>query len=109
MIIYQLHEYRGEWEDATDYIIGSYFNKERAEEEKVKAEVKEKELRERTRKCNNCPYIENPFSTVKEVLAKHPDYCSKAKLEECDYGIGCENYYCDWDEAAFEIKEVEVI
>lgn len=43
MKIYQLHEYGGEWEDRYDYIIGSYLRKERAEEEKVKAEKMEKE------------------------------------------------------------------
>jgi Na+/melibiose symporter-like transporter len=41
MKIYQLHKYGGEWEDAYDYIIGTYWLKKRAEEEKSKAEAKE--------------------------------------------------------------------
>lgn len=109
MIIYQLHKYSGEWEAFNDQIIGSYFYRVRAEYEKTKAEAQEKELKKKSRKCNNCPYIENPFLTIEELLAKHPNYCSEAKLEECDYGIGCENYYSNWDEVTFEIKEVEVI
>lgn len=42
MIVYQLHKCGGEWEDSFDYIIGSYLRKERAEEEKIKAETEEK-------------------------------------------------------------------
>ena len=43
MKIYQLHERGGEWEDYYDYIRGSFLRKERAIEEKIKAEVKQKE------------------------------------------------------------------
>ena len=41
MKIYQLHKYGGEFEEAYDYIIGSYFRKERAEEEKMKVELQD--------------------------------------------------------------------
>ena len=108
MKIYQLHEYSGEWEDFHDRIIGSYLRKERAEEEKAKAEIKEKELIERSKKCNRCPFLESYLSDLDDLLVKHSDYCVDAKLEENEYGIDCDNYFSHWDESTFEIKEVEV-
>lgn len=104
MLIYQLHEYGGQWEDSFDYIIGSYLKKERAEEEKAKAEAKEKELIEQHKKCNDCPYLYDAFISNDELLS----YCPKAKLKEYEDDIDCENYYTHWDESSFEIIEVEV-
>lgn len=110
MKIYQLHEYSGEWEDFRDHIRGSYLRKERAEEEKVKAEEFEKILVERSDRCNKCPFIDydNAFLKINELIQKCSDYCSLVELEETDYGINCQNYYHCWDESTFEIKEVEV-
>jgi len=93
MKIYQLHEYSGEWEDFRDNIIGSYLRRERAEEEKAKAEAKEKELIECSDKCDNCPFLERDFDKPEDLLLEFPDYCEKAELEETDYGIKCLNYY----------------
>lgn len=108
MKIYQLHEYSGEWEDFRDYIIGSYLRKERAEEEKTRAELKAKDITEQGKKCIDCPFLEEDFSDIDDLLARHSGYCSKVKLEQSDYGMDCENYYVPWDEPSFEIKEVEV-
>ena len=109
MKIYQLHEYRGEYEDFRDYIIGSYLRKERAEEEKAKAEAKEKELMEHSEKCNSCPVLDaDPSSSLDSLLCKYSDYCSEMALEESDYGIDCKNYYLKWDDSTFKIEEVEV-
>lgn len=109
MKIYQLHEYSGEWEDFRDHIRGSYLRKERAEEEKAKAEKLEKELVSRKRKCNNCPALDAyPFASFDSLFAKYSDYCSEMKLEETEYGITCQNYCFKWDESTFEIIEVEV-
>ena len=107
MKIYQLHKYGGEWEDAYDYIIGTYSLKKRAEEEKLKAEAKENELREQHNKCDNCPYLYDAYITNDELLS----YCSKAKLEKNEYDndIDCQNYTTHWDDAYFKIEEVEVI
>jgi len=114
MKIYQLHEYSGSYEDFRDYIIGSYLRKERAEEEKAKAEVKEAELMKQDYKCNNCPFIETD-EDIGDLLLMYPDYCSSMKLEKYDdyddYDDDiyyCSNRYCHWDEATFKIKEVEV-
>ena len=107
MKIYQLHECNGEWEDYHDYIIGSYLRKERAEEEKAKAEAKEKELMNNSSKCNKCPFLDCAFIDNK-LLEKYSDYCSEASLEEGEYGVDCANYYVRWDKSNFYIKEVEV-
>ena len=110
MKIYQLHEHSGEWEDYRDRIIGSYLRKERAEEEKTKAEWKEKELIEQSEKCSNCPFIgENTIEDVNHLfLVEYPNYCDKAILETDEYGTSCENSYLHWYKASFKIEEVEV-
>ena len=106
MKIYQLHKYEGEWGDSYDHIIGSYMRKERAEEEKIKAEAEERELKEQSEKCDECPYLYDPFITNEELLV----YCSKAKLEKNKYNddIDCQNYMTHWDDVCFRIEEVEV-
>lgn len=108
MKIYQLHKCSGEWEDYLDTIIGSYLREERAIEEKIKAEAKEEELMVRGSKCNRCPFIDEVPDDFDNLIAKHSDYCSEAKLTASEYGIDCENYYAHWDKATFHIKEVEV-
>ena len=109
MKIYQLHEYSGEWEDFRDYIRGSYLRKERAEEEKAKVEAKEKELVEKSKKCNNCPALDAyPFASFDSLFPEYCHYCSEMELEETDYGVNCKNYYLKWDASTFQIKEVEV-
>ena len=112
MKIYQLHKYSGEYEDFSDRIIGSYLRKERAEEEKIKAENAEKLKIEHSRRCTNCPLIEcsstDPEYMIKKLLKEHPDFCPDVKLYDISSYIECENYRLHFDEATFEIKEVEV-
>ena len=112
MKIYQLHKYSGEYEDFSDKIIGSYLRKERAEEEKLKAEKSEKMKIEHGHKCSNCPFIDcsstDPEYMIKKLLREHPDYCSDAKLIADGSYIECENYHLYLDEATFEIKIEEV-
>lgn len=109
MKIYQLHEYSGEWDDYRDRIIGSYLRKERAEEEKIKAEIKEKELQERADKCYYCPFLKAyPFASIDDLSSRNSDYCSERDLEETDYGLNCKNDFVYWDDCTFDIKEVEV-
>lgn len=108
MKVYQLHEHSGAWEDFSDIIIGSYLRKERAEEEKARLELKEKELRKQSKKCANCPFIEEEFESIEDLLLKHSNYCNRVELEETDYGINCENYYSHWYPSTFKIEELEV-
>ena len=110
MKIYQLHEYSGEYEDFRDYIIGSYLRKERAEEEKIKAEQAECTRQERYKKCNDCPIIDTDlqsgtFEAARNLCSK---YCNHAQIYEDKFGFDCENYEGNWDEATYQIKEVEV-
>ena len=106
MKIYQLHKYGGEWGDAYDDIIGSYLHEARAEEAKTKAEAQEIELREQSRKCEDCPFLYDEYITNDELLS----YCPKAALTKSEYsGVICENYCVDWWENHFRIEEVEVI
>lgn len=110
MKIYQLHECKGEYEDYRDYIIGSYLRKERAEEEKAKAEAKEKEFIKQEKKCQKCPF-HGSSEKLKDLLQKYPKYCSKLDLLEVDDDdceIYCDNQAFRFDEATYYIKEVEV-
>ena len=110
MKIYQLHEYSGEWEDFQDCIIGSYFSKQRAEEEKAKAEAEEKELMEHSNRCNGCPFLdEYNGCNLDDLMEEYPDYCPDIELNKTMWGVHCENHYCKWDESTFVIKEVEVL
>lgn len=106
MKIYQLHKHSGAWEDYHDYIIGSFLLKQRAEEEKLKAEVKENELREQSNNCEDCPFLYDAYITNDELLS----YCPKAKLKKDEYSndMICENYYQHWHDSYFKIEEVEV-
>lgn len=109
MIIYQLHKYGGEWEDSFDYIIGSYLKKEKAEEEKIKAETEEKKLAEQNQKCNRCPFLRHFFTNNSNDLnAEYSYYCSEAKLVNDKWGVYCENYCEYWYESFFKIEEVEI-
>lgn len=109
MKIYQLHEYSGEYEDYRDRIIGSYFLRIRAEEEKAKAEAREEELIRHSKRCAKCPYIEYDASvSIDDLLVQYPDYCSVLKLQKGRYGIDCDNFSTHWDKATFEIVEAEV-
>lgn len=108
MKIYQLHKYGGEWEDAYDYIIGSYLFKIRAEEEKIKAELKDEEDRKLSRHCSNCPLVDG-WSLNDEVAKKCEKYCDKFKYVDLgDNGFDCDNYTTYWWDTSFRIEEIEV-
>ena len=108
MKIYQLHKYGGEWEDAYNYIIGSYFRKERAEEEKTKAELKYEEDRELSRHCDNCPIVNN-WNLDDEVARECEKYCDRFKyIDMGDEGFDCGNYVGLLYDSHFNIEEVEV-
>ena len=108
MKIYQLHEYSGEWEDFRDNIIGFYLRKERAREEKIKAEAKEVELKNKSNDCLYCPFLDDTELSLENLLTLYPDYCTDAELEETKYGINCENYFSKYDDSTFKIIEIEV-
>ena len=100
MIIYQIYKYK----DFNNYVVGSFLNKARAEEEKTKLEMEENVLIAQSIKCGKCPYLYDSYLTNEELKS----YCDKADLHNYGYSVDCVNYYEHWDEATFEIKEVEV-
>ena len=87
MKIYQLHECGGEWEDYHDCIIGSYLRKERAEEEKAIREAKEKELVEHSKKCCRCPFVQEDFDSLDNLLAELSDYCEHIFMDAAPFII----------------------
>lgn len=110
MKIYQLHECSGEYEDYRDRIIGSYLRKERAEEEKAKAEAKEQDLNKQEKKCQKCPF-HGSEEKLEDLLQKYPKYCDKLDMleEDEDYDmIYCDNHFFRFDESTYYIEEVEV-
>lgn len=108
MKIYQLHEYYGMYEDYTDDIIGSFLRKERAVEEKAKAETKEQELIAKHNKCRECPYAYEDFEDMDNLLDIIPDYCDEVEVGYSSWGAYCNNEYTKYDTHKFEIVEVEV-
>ena len=105
MKIYQLHEYTGEYEDFRDYIIGSYFSKERADTEMAKAIAENNRLKELSHKCSKCPVWDEDNTDADTVC----NYCSDSKLKVTKEGLLCSNYYFQWDDSTFEVKEVDVL
>lgn len=118
MKIYQIHEYGGSWEDAYDYIVGSYLSKDKAIAEKDRLEEEE----EKRRKCGLCPLFncsgceyDCEECNNSERVERTKAYCSryepfdndKHDPEEYDFKK-CVNYYYG-DNSYFRINEVEVI
>lgn len=111
MKIYQIHEYSGEYEDYRDHIVGSYLNKEKAIAKMEEFQRIEAERQTKTKLCSSCPLedIEVISDCFYVVATRCAEYCQDAKITEDRYGYDCENYCSYWDEATYEIKEVEVI
>lgn len=107
MKIYQIHRYEGEYEDYSDTIVSSYLDYNKALSEKEKLEQKELSLRKQGRKCVECPFIDS-WGT-KKIVDKYADYCEDLLLKNTKWGVTCNNYKPHWDDATFEIVEVDVI
>ena len=107
MKIYQLHKHGGLWEDYRDNIIGSYVRKERAEEEKLKAEKEEKIKRQQAEKCAECPYNCNitDNAVIADLMRKH---CDHSDIIFEDDEIYCKAHYYHWRDYEFYVEEVEV-
>lgn len=111
MTIYQIHEHSGEYEDHRDHIVGSYLSKVRAMAKMEEFQRIEAERQAKGKKCSLCPLedievISDCFYVVTQYCS---EYCLDAKITEDRFGYDCENYCSSWDEATYEIKEVEVI
>lgn len=116
--IYQIHEYGGQWEDAYDYIVSSYFSENKAITEKERLEKEEEDRR----KCNSCPLYfcedncdNNCKKCGKRRVEKARIYCSR--YEPFDASKHSSEEYCSSDkcinydygeESFFRIEEVEI-
>ena len=110
MVIYQIHEHSGAYEDYRDIIVGSYLHKDKAIVKMEELQRIEAERQVKSNHCSLCPIddvdtMSEDLDTVVRICSK---YCSNAKITEDVYGYDCENYCSSWDEATYEIKEVEV-
>ena len=111
MIIYQIHECSGEYEYYRDYIVGSYLDKEKAIARMEELQHIEVGRQAQSEYCSACPICDTvtmaeDFDTAVKMCSM---YCQNAKITEDVYGYDCVNYCSSWDEATYEIKEVEVI
>lgn len=110
MLIYQIHEYGGQWEDSFDRIVGTYLHKDRAELEMQKLVDAEKICQELYEKCQNCPIgdLDLQEDTFEEMRHACSTYCGHSQIYEEQYGCGCENEAVWREEAYYYIEEVDV-
>lgn len=105
MVVYQIHECGGSYEDAYDFIRATYLSKEKAIQELISlsnAEACRNKLAER---CNKCPI--HSYTINKKVIDKTKKYCL---MFDYDNEMGdCKNREERWDEVEFDLKTVEVI
>ena len=110
MKIYQIHKYGGEWEDAYDYLVGSYLRKERAEEVMAEKQEENQRREEYVRHCNHCPYCDYFDQNDNKALAdKMREYCDHSDIKcDSDGELFCDagDFYSE--EGYFRIEEVEV-
>ena len=112
MIIYQLHETSGEYEDYTDRIIGSYMRRKRVVEEKARREKEVVDKNSRIRHCMCCPYLNALYEDIgnKELIDKMTEYCDHSKITINEYGYAICSAYggCIFDDREFYFETVEV-
>ena len=113
MIIYQLHETSGEYNDYMDRLIGSYIRRERAEEEKIKREKELVAKNSRIRHCMFCPYLDSWYTESvdkEELIDQMTKYCDHSEIFTDEDGeVICKAYAgCLFDDGGFYIEKVEV-
>ena len=96
MKIYQIHEYGGEYEHFYDYIVGSYLDREQAQEEMDRLIEQHAKRKKQEDECYEC--FRNHSESNKECYKRHDDI----------FG-GCENYAFSTDNPSFVIEADEVV
>ena len=94
--VYILHEYSGEYEDSSDYILGVYSSKESADSKKLELEEILKREYDKIDRCNEC--YKSDFNCKFR--------CDKFKPDG-DYE--CDNIISYVDDYTYEVKEYEVL
>lgn len=108
MKIYQLHKYGGEYEDYRNIIIGSYLKKERAYEEKLKAEKEEEINRMHEKQCRECPYMGyiEDNALLANLMKQH---CDHSDIHcDSDGELFCNAVYYRLIDCDFYVEEVDV-
>ena len=110
IILYELHEKGGEYEDYTDCVIKRSFNYNEILEAKKKAEKEEKEAIELSRRCNECPICDSWDRKDTDKLAEEcRAYCDCCKLSRDEDGdLNCENYHFHMTDYEYEISGVHI-
>lgn len=114
MIIYQIHEYYGEYEDACDEIVGTFLHEERAVKELVALEQKERSRRMQSEKCTFCPCHNHDYESVEEIMENSRKYCSDFdSLTITDNDGNVEAIYCcnclyNVGNTRYKIEKIEV-
>lgn len=112
MKIYQVHRIEGKYEDYTDIIVGSYLQKERAKQERIKLENEYYELYKKSKRCMACKITSSPFislfMTTYETDGVDPKNCPNADIVKTNGRAYCKNFCSYWDDVIFRIEEIEV-
>ena len=111
MVIYQIHEHSGAYEDYRDIIVGSYLHKDKAIVKMEELQRIEAKNQIQSIHCKFCPIADDDIDNeaFDVVVQKCSMHCSHAKIRESDiFGYDCENWEGYWDDIDYEIKEVEV-
>ena len=93
MLIYQIHQETGEYEDFKDEIISSYLREDRAKEELEKLEEKAMILASEVRKCKACDPYEFGNRCADYVKSEHSYYYHHCKSSKAYYDVP--QYYID--------------
>lgn len=105
MVVYQIHERGGSYEDAYDFIRATYLSKEKAEKDLQALVNEEFERNKLAEKCNKCPIYE--YVMGRKVWKKVQEYCSLFDYNEITEN--CRNREERWDDVRFDMETVEVI
>lgn len=119
MIIYQLHEVEGEYEDFSDIIVGSYVRKQCAEAEKTKRIKEQKEKEKQAKKCSKCKVVNKLWDSMSDVILSACEYadieasefkCADIEASEPNIKIfaDCHNYFVLLSKPKYYIQDVEV-
>ena len=111
MIIYQIHEHSGMYEDFRDTIVGTYLKKDKAEQA-MKALIKQDKAQIKLlEKCRKCPIddLDLHDDTLEVMQSACIKFCKKAEVVEKRYGYDCENRIIIYDDCTYYITEIEVI
>lgn len=107
--VYSVVEYGGAYGDSYSHVVKTYTSKIKAEAKMNECQQAEAELVERGRRCNGCPFVDEPYARLENLMLNYPNYCPNAQLRsDEDKRIDCENWCSHWDATYFRIEVVEV-